>query len=83
MLNLAFALFIGLSACGGAGPGLSGSGTPMAEEAGKIAKEIGADPAKRADVLAAHGVDEASFRLALYNIAADAELTAAYEAARK
>lgn len=83
MVNLALALFIALSACGGSSPGLSGGGAPMAEEAGKIAKEIAADPAKRADVLTAHGVDEASFRLALYDIAADAELTAAYEAARK
>ena len=82
-MHLAFAMFMGLTACGGAANSLSAGGTPMAEEAGKIAKEIAADPSKRAEVLAAHGADEPGLRLALYDIAGDATLTASYEAARQ
>jgi hypothetical protein len=97
MMMPILALWLSLAACSGgdavvvpppapitpaAAEGLPASGVPMAQAAGGIAHEIDADPAKRADVLAAHHVDAAAFDRALYDIAADPELTRAYEAAR-
>lgn len=84
MSILAGVLWLGLAGCGGGGggDGLPADGPGQADEAGEMAKQIAADPAKRAEVLAAHGVDEATFERALYDIAADAELTGRYEAAR-
>jgi hypothetical protein len=80
MISLLFAV---LFACTTPPTGLPASGPDLAVQAGAIAKEIAVDPAKRADVLAAHGVTDVALDEALYTIAADPDLTAAYEAARK
>ncbi len=53
-----------------------------ARQAGAIAAEIAKEPARSVEILKAHGMTTESYQAVLYDIAADAALTDAYEDAR-
>lgn len=50
---------------------------------GTLAAQLAASPGQIDETLATHGLDRARFDAAMYDIAADPDATAAFEAARR
>lgn len=71
-----------IAACGSNGASEGGAVPPKAAKAAAIAAEIDENPDAFEAILEKHGMTADEFQALMYEIAADEELTAAYEKAR-